>query len=163
MKYFLLGALAFLCTFSSASAKQKKSKTKTTGKEILSIKLRHGACFGHCPIYSITVDKNGLVTYTGERFIQDSGTYEKNKGAKAAQKLFAKFNAYHVDTCSDSYHNRIPDLAGLYFDITYSTGVKRIYNAHFGPAFLKGELTEAMDNIGRVDATWKKVPPGQKK
>ncbi|HJX84325.1 MAG TPA: DUF6438 domain-containing protein [Candidatus Angelobacter sp.] len=39
----------------------------------LKIKLERTGCFGNCPIYSITIDGSGKVTYLGERFVAKNG------------------------------------------------------------------------------------------
>ena len=55
------------------------------------------------------------------------------------------------------YENRIPDLPGLNFTITFRKGRKHIYSAGFGPEFLS-EIAAIMDETGiKKDNTWKKT------
>jgi len=39
----------------------------------LSITYKTGACFGACPVYSVTVDGSGSGTFEGERFTSSAG------------------------------------------------------------------------------------------
>ena len=57
------------------------------------VQMRRTACFGRCPIYNVELYKNGRLKYTGVRFVKDSGVYEKNIGAAAAEKIFNEFHS----------------------------------------------------------------------
>jgi hypothetical protein len=37
------------------------------------IRLQRTACFGPCPIYTVTIDARGTVTYEGERSVRGVG------------------------------------------------------------------------------------------
>jgi len=155
MKKTLLTILILIFVVSVVYAKHKKHPA-VNGKEILSVSLKHGGCYGRCPIYNIDVSNNGTVTYTGLMFVKDSGAYTKDIGVTKVKKLFDQFNTYRVDTCSKVYINRIPDLSSIYYSIVYKDATQTISNANLGPAFLK-ELTNKIDSMGMVDNTWKKV------
>ena len=72
-------------------------------------------------------------------------------------EVINQFKTYRIDTCKDEYDNRIPDIPGIIYTIKYKGSIKTIYNAHFGPQFLK-TLAEAMDAAGKKsDNTWKKI------
>ena len=38
------------------------------------IHMQRTSCFGTCPIYAVTIDGRGAVTYDGERFVRDRAT-----------------------------------------------------------------------------------------
>jgi hypothetical protein len=154
MKKTVLTILALIISLSIAVAKHKKH-SKATTKEILSVTMNHGGCYGRCPVYNIKVENNGTVTYTGLRFVQDSGTFQKNVGADNVKTLFDKFGVYRVDTCSTIYRNRIPDLSGTYYTIVYKNKTQTIANTNFGPSYFK-ELTDDINKLGVVDNTWQK-------
>ncbi len=145
---------------SAFAAKKKKPKKKTTNKtEIVSVTMHRTACFGRCPTYKVEIDADGMATYRAIMFNDgDSGTYTKNIGAAKAAEVFNLMQQYRLDTCRENYPNRIPDLAGIILTIKYKNATKTIYNAHFGPAFLKNDIAGAIDGAGRKrDKTWKKV------
>jgi hypothetical protein len=153
MKKIILMVL-MLATFFSTYAKQAKHGKKTQGEELISIAMRHTACFGRCPDYSIEVNRNGTLTYTGIRFITDSGVYTKKIGTKKAMEIISQGVAMRLDTCKDHYQARVQDLPGIMFTIKYKTKTKTIFDANFGPAVLK-ELRDKMDGLTgvKVDET----------
>jgi hypothetical protein len=171
MKKPLLIALLLLSTVFIACAHgrkttRKKTSTKTTATKAASVKglssvmMRRGACFGRCPEYTITVNSNGLVEYSGTRNTTPMGLYQKNIGVAKAQALLKEFMDNRVDTCSGLYTARIADAPGLSYTLMINGREKMIVNAHFGPRFLV-DLSEEIDAIGKVDNTWKKIRGAQ--
>ncbi len=156
-KIVLIILALFICAPAFAKHKKRKKKKKQAVSSVSSVTMRRTACFGRCPDYSIKISSNGEALYTGMRFVEDSGVYTKNIGVEKAMEIINQFVTYRVDTCSNVYHNRIPDLPGLMYTIVYSDSTKEIRNAHFGPPYLKG-LATSMDEIGKKpDASWKKL------
>lgn len=39
------------------------------------IKMQRTMCYGNCPVYNVTVDKEGNVIYNGEMFVYKSGQH----------------------------------------------------------------------------------------
>jgi hypothetical protein len=166
MKKQLLIAL-FLCStvFIACAAGKKTAKKKTTTKAttstansgaITSVMMRRGACFGRCPEYTLTVNSNGVLEYNGTRNANPLGVYQKNIGTSNAQAMIKQFVDHRVDTCVTAYTSNVADLPGLSYTIMRGSKSQLIGNANFGPRFLV-ELSEDMDEIGKVDATWKRV------
>ncbi len=164
MKNVLLVIIALLLV-SPAMAKRAKKK-KNVVDQIASVEVHHGTCFGRCPDYALKVDRNGLLTYTGFRFVDDTGVYQKNINKAVANKLLDEYSNYRIDTCQELYENRIPDLPQLYYTITFNKkAVKKIYCANWGPKYLT-TMADKMDKIGKkTDSVgWKRVggvPKGQ--
>lgn len=57
--------------------------------------LARTACFGHCPIYQVTVRTDGTVEYDGERFVKVVGHRTAKVDAQALQALRAAFTDAH--------------------------------------------------------------------
>ncbi len=160
MKKVIVAALmTILCLPAVAMHKKKKKKKAvkaTTTCAIQSVMIDKTACYGRCPTYSIKIDNTGLVTYTGKGNVSDSGVYTKNVGAKQTLAILNKLNSNRVDTCKKEYENMIPDLPGIIYTIKYKDSTKKIWNANWGPQFLKLAVVD-IEDIGKVhDATWKK-------
>ncbi|GAA4465768.1 hypothetical protein GCM10023093_18490 [Nemorincola caseinilytica] len=138
----------------------KKKKKQATSKEIVSVSIHRTVCFGKCPDYIVEINKDGTATYTGRMFVQDTGIFKKNIGKQKAGEIITLFKTYRVDTCSEMYENRIPDLPGLNMVINYKKGKKQIYNCKWGPAFLE-EIATAMEEAGKMPdeskTGWKKT------
>ena len=148
----------FLAIASPAIAKQNKHKKKSKpGNQLISVAMRRTGCFGKCPAYIIDVNKSGVATYTGIRFTEDSGAFEKNIGTKKVAEIFDEVIADRIDTCKNEYVNRMTDLPGLIFTIKYADSTKTITNANYGPLVLK-HLTDAMAALAgkKLDGTWKR-------
>jgi len=157
MKKYFFFLIPIIIISLIACAQTKKSAKSTAKKmDIEYVMMRRTACFGKCPIYNIELYKDGRIKYTGLRFVKDSGVYEKNIGAAAAEKIFDKMRAYRIDTCSEKYNMNITDLPGIYFNYTMNNEERKIINANFGPSFLR-RLAEDIDVLGADNHTgWKK-------
>lgn len=150
-----ISALAIgACTAQKKTA--QKGNTSAQASAITAVKMDRTACFGRCPIYSIEVRKDGTVVYTGKRFTDHNGVYTKNIGVDNAAAIIRGFNTHRADTCKERYDVLISDLPGINYTLSVDTGKKMIYNANYGPAFLK-ELAGDIDSRVKVDASWKKL------
>jgi hypothetical protein len=149
--------LAFIALVLPCLAIAKSPKKVKQLPTVASITMRRTACMGTCPDYSISLKANGMLTYTGYRFVKDSGVYTKLISSKLSAPIMNKVWQYRLDTCSRMYESRIADLPGIYYTITYRDSVKQIFNANFGPEFLE-TIANDLDNIGlKHDKTWKKT------
>lgn len=156
---FIACAQARKTTRKGTSAKVANTKT-TSARGLTSVMMRRGACFGRCPEYTLTVNSNGLIEYNGTRNATPLGIYQKNISASKAQALLKEFMDNRADTCSGLYTARISDVPGLSYTLMINGKEKMIVNANFGPHFLV-DLSEEIDQIGKVDNTWKKVSSAQ--
>jgi hypothetical protein len=138
------------------SKKKAKAATAASVRGLSAVTMRRGACFGRCPEYLLTINSNGMAEYVGKRNTTPLGTYQKNIGAAAAQKLLRSFMDYRADTCRELYTSRIADLPGLHYTLTINGKKKSIANANFGPDYLI-RLSEEVDGLGQVDGSWKKI------
>jgi hypothetical protein len=157
MKKIILFLLAVAIGF-SADAGVKKKKNSKKKIEIISVSMHRTTCYGRCPDYTIELNKSGLVTYTATMNLPDTGIFTKKLASAKTLAVINKFEEYKVDTCKEEYDNMIPDLPGIIYEIKYTNKTKKIYNAGWGPAFLKQLATE-IDGFGKKegDKTWKKI------
>lgn len=157
----LLTILSITTLLFTACAQQKMVAGDTGKKyegKIEKIAMARTPCFGRCPAYRIDIMQNGTAVYTSHSSTEYEGTYTKQFNAGKVADLFRKFDKYKVDTCSKEYPNQIPDVPGLNLYIYYKgkEEPKEIYNAHFGPDFLK-DLAIETDSFAQVNANWKKI------
>ena len=54
-----------------------------------SIGLQRTSCYGPCPIYTVTIDARGMVTYEGERFVRVVGRQTSQIGTSTVATLLA--------------------------------------------------------------------------
>ena len=148
----------------SACAHQKKTvKSKVmTESRIQQIAMDRTPCFGTCPAYRVTVNKDGKVIFKSWAYTTYEGTYEKQFPAEKVAALFKQFSQYRVDTCSPEYNSLLQDVPGVSYTITYPDSEKTITNAHFGPQFLK-TLSFDTDSFSKVDDSWTKTAEAEKR
>lgn len=157
MKKYMLILTGFSALAIGSCTAQKKTTSKSqNGPAMNAVTMERSACFGRCPIYSIEIRKDGMVTYKGKRFTEYTGIYTKNIGAAKAGDILKEFRSYRADTCKAQYETLVTDVPGLHYILAVDTGNKMIRNANFGPRFLK-LLGANIDQQIKVDNSWTKV------
>src|ERR1043165_1277973 len=150
--------LIVLCACAQTKKTTKKKKTTTTAATaITAIEMSRGACFGKCPVYMLRIAADGNATYTGKQNTQYQGVYTKKLDAAKVVTLFKEYERYKVDTCSEKY-KYMQDISALEYTIYYKNKEQNIKNANspFAPKFLNG-LAKKMDDLAKVDNTWKRT------
>ena len=85
-------------------------------QQLLNIKTT--ACKGHCPVYNVSISKNGLVVFKGESFTKVQGKQSFTLTKERFRQLQEQLNTMHFSSFDTSYSNpRIMDLPSTY--ITY--------------------------------------------
>lgn len=67
------------------------------------IQLARTACFGTCPVYTVTVRGSGEVTFRGVKFVEDSGSSATTIERSRIAALLAAFEQAHYFDLADSY------------------------------------------------------------
>ncbi len=120
--------------------------------------MSRGACFGKCPIYSIEMQNTGLVRYSGRRFVEKEGVFEKKFDLKSVNELLEAFTKARIDTMQESYERVISDLPSIDYAVSFSNGkTKYIQNAHFGPQVLSGLARQLDELVKGPDYSWKRT------
>ena len=91
------------------------------------VSYHRGACFGQCPVYTLDLYDNGLLVYTGERFTDRQGTWQRTIDRRRAQSLLDSFQRAGFENFPRSFRSQsagasVIDLA--YTDVngrTYAT------------------------------------------
>lgn len=153
----MLIGLAFTACAHQKKAGSKKPKAGS-GKapKITALTIVRGACFGRCPMYTLSINSNGQALYEGRSFTEYTGTYQKKFTPAEVAPLFAQAAELRIDTCKGNYEVMIPDLPGLDVKMTVNGREKELRNAGFGPRFLHN-LGEDIDKAIKVDGSWKKI------
>ncbi len=60
------------------SIAQAQTAPAASTAEIAEISVEHTPCFGTCPVYKITLRRDGTATFVGSRFVDKIGTYTGN-------------------------------------------------------------------------------------
>jgi Domain of unknown function (DUF6438)/Ankyrin repeat len=124
----------------------------------LVIKLERTACFGTCPVYSVSIDAKGNVTYDGAKFVRVDGRQrDRIPPARVAILLetadrigfFNLRDQYHSIRNPDGTETHVTDLPTAYVTITRGRQSKRVENYIGAPDGLK-QLEDQIDEIART-------------
>ena len=69
LSYILLTTVLLISCITIDNELVKKEKTT------ILFELIKGGCYGTCPVYSISIDKNRQIKYEGKRFVDATGTF----------------------------------------------------------------------------------------
>jgi hypothetical protein len=117
MKYVSF-LLLLLLTISCSTVKMVKDPAKASPKIVLS----KGACFGECPVYTLTIYNTGLMKFNGVRFTKMDGKHEKQLSEEAYIALVKNFDDVDLWKYDDVYDMQIADLPTT--SISYSSKEK---------------------------------------
>src|ERR1051325_1613391 len=81
------------------------------------ITLERTACFGACPMYTVTIASNGRVTFEGRRFTKVSGIAHGKITGKAFRRLVKEFEAINYFSLPDRYTPGTPDCPRMITDL----------------------------------------------
>src|SRR5688572_19820074 len=116
----------------------------------LVIKLERTACFGTCPVYSVTIDAKGHVVFEGTQFVAAQGQHTDSIPASSVAALLATARRIGFFELQDSYRAAISDLPTTFVTITADGRTKRVENYFGGPQGLR-ELEKQIDATARTD------------
>src|SRR5215472_12689922 len=69
----------------------------------VSITLERTACYGYCPVYTVTIHENGLVEYTGKLHIDVPGLQKASANPDSFKGLLKAFETIHFTRLNESY------------------------------------------------------------
>jgi hypothetical protein len=91
-------AFALVIGFTGAAAAQEPQVSLDA-----IIRLQRTSCLGPCPIYTVTIDARGTVTYEGERFVRVIGRHTAQIDPSAVLTLLARAEQIRFGDLRDAY------------------------------------------------------------
>lgn len=147
MKHLVLLLIAVILLTPAMAKHHQHKKKHSKGSTVLAVGMSRSGCYGRCPIYDVLLSANGTITYTGKRFVTDTGIFIKKTDRAYILPIIDEVIINRVDTCKTRYRSPIPDLPGFMVTVVYADSTKRIIAAEGGPAFLK-KIANEIDGIG---------------
>lgn len=81
------------------------------------LKLSKTPCFGDCPVYTVTIDKKGNVTYNGIEFVLEKGVRKFQLTPNQFNSLKEKLNKKDFSSFNAKYDNpKLTDLPSTHID-----------------------------------------------
>lgn len=167
----------------SVSCKSKKIQSKAVEKETvdviekestpfieqakkdlpdsLEVRLQRTACFGRCPIYTLSFYKDGTVIYKGEKWVEKEGLYKGRVSESNLNNIIRKakeIGFYEMDNQYDSEY--VTDLPSTITTLKGESGFKVVANRYEGPELLY-ELEKLIDEVAD-SIEWEKIESKEK-
>ena len=118
-------------------------------------RIQRTACFGRCPIYTLTIYEDGTVIYLGQKWVEKEGTYQTKIDLEVFQKLLDKANEIGYFELDDVYDSdQITDLPSTITTLRQDENLKMVVNRYQGPDKLKG-FEQYFDSLFE-DVNWTK-------
>lgn len=149
MKLFtmMLAVMGVLAACAPVDAQPQASENVT-------ITLARGACFGACPIYRVSIDGAGNVTYTGERFVNVRGEQHAQIPAADVRALLRRFDEIGFTRLRDQYRNNgITDLPTYSVSLTRNGVTKTVVDYAGTSVGMPASVRELQAEIDRVAGT----------
>lgn len=129
------------------------------GETAFSVTLERTACFGACPMYTVTVDQGGAVTFDGKRFVASTGNHSARVDAQALSRLRQAVEASDFFALKDCYCERnVTDLPSAI--VTVNLGDRKKTVRHYaGDRSAPPALIELQEQIDRLASTERWIKP----
>jgi hypothetical protein len=122
------------------------------------IKLERTSCFGSCPVYTVTLDARGGVTWLGEKFVRVEGQRTDRVQPSRIAALLTTADRIGFFNLSDHYRTirnpdgsetMVTDLPTTFVSITRGGRTKRVEDYIGAPSGLK-DLEQQIDETART-------------
>lgn len=124
-----------------------------------SITLERTACFGTCPIYKVTVEADGTVTYMGERFVVVEGEQRSKISQSQVRRLARELEKIDFLSLQDSYTNMsATDMPSAITTLRLNGEVKTVVHYH-GDFSAPEKLTRLENLIDEITSSAQWVDP----
>jgi hypothetical protein len=152
-KWFSLLLMVSLILTISCKTRQKSAATQKSDEPVFV--LQKTACFGECPVYTLKIFSDGLVTLKGEHFVDKIGNYTNQIPADEVQQLISDFQSANFFDFQDEYTSEATDLPTTYVTFNHDGRSKKITDYYGAPDELK--LLENTLERYIIISNWKKV------
>jgi hypothetical protein len=116
------------------------------------IKLERTACYGRCPVYVVSIDARGSVTYDGTRFVKVTGRQTDRVPASRVAALVETVDRIRFFDLDDKYRQLITDVPTTFVTVTRDGRTKRIED-YFGAPKSLNDLEREIDDAAQT-ARW---------
>lgn len=139
--------------------------TSASADAIDEVRLRRTMCYGHCPAYSVSISKDGSVTYQGEHFVRVEGEVHSTLSARDWAFLLDAIDRIHFFQLRDRYQSRKDGCAEISTDnpsieisATGDAGVKQVvYDQGCEGVRELPSIRWLADTIDQIAETWQWV------
>jgi Domain of unknown function (DUF6438) len=118
------------------------------------VTLRRTLCYGHCPVYKVTVSSTGEVEYSGEWFVAREGVHRWQISPQRVRLLAEAFERAGYRALRDEYTRaEMTDAPSCLTSIEYEDGSSKSVDHYHGDSSAPAELTRLEDRIDAIVGT----------
>lgn len=115
--------------------------------KIKSIEIKTNFCFGNCPVFRLTINKNGEAEFDGIEFTKFKGKSKKQLTQRSVDEIFDIINYIEIKKLKDNYEVNYTDASTATLDIFFEDGsIKKIkdygLSGTYGLSTLYSKLTQ---------------------
>lgn len=151
-------ALILLTAFGAQAQKSSKDgsqKGQKGGEQIMEVSLERGACYGTCPVYKVTLKRDGTAIYEGKRFVERQGTYTGNIYSFDRLAQFIEAEGYFK--LKDDYSINVTDLSTTTTSVVRAGGQRKTISDYAGAGPIElWAIETAIDGVV-AHTKWQKV------
>jgi len=137
MKLLIYTAIALI--FAPCNASKKAASSTMDDYSKTQIVYQRTACFGRCPIYTLTIDgATQMATFNGEQNTEKIGAYTKKVTKEELKAWVEAFEKANFNALNDEYLGMITDFPIKYITYTHKGKTKKIKERSNAPK----ELTD---------------------
>ncbi len=141
--------LFFAVLFSTFACKSKKNAAGLGTKDVM-YSIKKGACFGQCPVYSMTIDGKGLAKLDARRFNKINGKLERTLSKEELAVLEMAFKAANLGGMNAEYPMAVEDLATIVVGHNIDGTLKTVKgNESMPDSYIR--IVALMDGISRSE------------
>ena len=145
MKKYILVFIAMSLLLLPTAGCAAKAGASSNDLDDVVITLERTACFGFCPVYTLTIYGDGTVIYDGEEFVTVKDRVEATITKEKIKQLVLEFEAIDYYSLDDNYIERtITDAQTVVTSITIDGKTKAI--EHYHGDFNAPENLTALEN-----------------
>lgn len=124
------------------------------------IRIERTMCYGNCPVYNVTVDNEGNITYNGEMFVYKSGQHHWKISKKKVEQLNNLIDSFDFKSFKYEPGNGfITDQPSCITTVKYPDGEIKEIDHYYGHIMIDDSLTAFEKKIERKIGTKKYVNP----
>jgi uncharacterized protein DUF6438 len=116
------------------------------------IKLERTACYGRCPVYGVSIDARGNVTYDGTSFVRVVGRQTDRIPISKVAALVQTVDRIRFFELENKYRQLITDLPTTFVTVTRDGHSKQVEDYFGAPKSLR-DLEQQIDDMAGT-ARW---------
>lgn len=143
--------VAAACGGTPPPAPISNNRTPTAARHEPMAAIERTACFGWCPVYKVTVYRDGTVDYDGGNFVKTTGHATGSLAPDQIAALDELFRRHHYLDLRDAYEEyHVTDMPSVYTSCTPQGQTTKRVKHYLGDDSAPHDLTEVEDGIDRI-------------